>query len=259
VIDDVESYFSRTHWEHPLTERERFRLDETARRLPRELGRYLDVGCGDGRLLHLLGRTGHSGEFFACDASQAGLERAGAPGVRCDVSRLPFASGSFDGVSCCEVLEHLDDAKLRAVTAELARISRRFVFLTVPHDEDLAQGLGRCAACGHVFHIHGHRQSFKPWGLVGMLPGFRTEALGVFGAGSRRRTRGWLLRLKQNRLGCWAWARDLSCPGCGSRAAEGGRRLSRAMLGGVNLLLQPRRTAGGWIYALFTRDAEQVC
>jgi SAM-dependent methyltransferase len=253
--DDVATYFTAEHWAHPLTALERFRLHETAAHLPPRLGAFLDVGCGDGRLLRLLRESGRVARFVGCDGSRAGLERAGGvPVVCCDVRRLPFPDASFDCVACCEVLEHLSDEALAETLAELRRVSRAYVYLTVPCEEDLRQGLCRCRRCGHVFHVHGHRQRFTPARLEALFgDGWRPLRSGAFGVGRRRRYRPWILRLKQSALDCWAWARDLRCPSCGAATDGTHRAWARALCGGLNALLTPSRTAGGWLYALLGR------
>ncbi|MEQ1903185.1 MAG: class I SAM-dependent methyltransferase [Pirellulaceae bacterium] len=51
-----------------------------------------------------------------------------------DVTRLPMANASVDGVTMLEVLEHLADPE-RAI-AETLRVSRRFVIVSVPSKPD---------------------------------------------------------------------------------------------------------------------------
>jgi SAM-dependent methyltransferase len=255
MVREIDSYFSDAHWAQPLSDFERFRLQETAAHLPEDLGDMLDVGCGDGRLLRTLEARGYSGTLTGCDGSHAGLARAGVPGVRCDVGALPFADGSFDGVACCEVMEHLPDDVLRSLVSELQRVARSYVYITVPYDEDLAQGLVLCHGCGHRFHVHGHRHSFRPEDIAGLFPDWTPRRLGVFGVGSRRRYRPWILRMKQSVFDCWAWACDLDCPECGTPVDPESKKLVRNALGGLNVLLTPGKTAGGWVYALFERKA----
>jgi SAM-dependent methyltransferase len=71
----------------------------------------LDVGCGTGRNLKLLGEFGQA---WGVDNSSASLEAARRFGLdgRLSCARatlLPFADGTFDLVTALDVLEHLDD------------------------------------------------------------------------------------------------------------------------------------------------------
>ena len=80
----------------------------------RELGtahpRILDVGCGTGANLELLGQYG---EAEGVDVSEEALSFCRARGLRNvhrgEAERLPFEDGSFDLVTGLDVVEHLDD------------------------------------------------------------------------------------------------------------------------------------------------------
>jgi SAM-dependent methyltransferase len=95
----------------------------------------LDMGCGTGGMLATLGDYGKT---FAADASEIALrlacERGDTPLVQADVCRLPFASESFDLVTCFDVLYHLRVASDREALLEIARVLRPdgLVLLRVP-------------------------------------------------------------------------------------------------------------------------------
>ncbi len=88
----------------------------------------LDVGSGAGQIAGHLLKYADSGARITCfDLSPEMLRRArkllrsDRPRyLVADLSRLPFADGSFDCITCGYVLEHLPDA--RTGLAELARV-----------------------------------------------------------------------------------------------------------------------------------------
>jgi SAM-dependent methyltransferase len=88
---------------------------------------FLDLGCGTGATLTALAPRFRRG--VGMDLSTGMLRQAGpGPGnaalVRGDVSRLPFADGSFDLVFSVTLLHHLEDGALAAVMAEAKRVLR---------------------------------------------------------------------------------------------------------------------------------------
>lgn len=77
-------------------------------------GRVLDLACGDGPLLRLLGPRA-----VGVDISLVDLELAGA-GVQARAQELPFADASFDAVTCHLAFMLFDD--IERVVSELARV-----------------------------------------------------------------------------------------------------------------------------------------
>jgi ubiquinone/menaquinone biosynthesis C-methylase UbiE len=123
----------------------------------------LEIGCGEGLLAHHLLTNGPRPRRFV--ASDRDL-RAAVPGLdplieflEASAYDLPFPSGSFDLVVCCEVLEHLHDPP-RALS-EAARVARRAVIVSTPREPlwrllNIARGayirdLGNTP--GHVQHF----------------------------------------------------------------------------------------------------------
>ncbi len=85
--------------------------------------RVLDLGCGTGTYREPLERRG---------ARWVGLDLGGpAASVLGDAGRLPFAGGSFDGVLCSAVLEHLPEPEtmLREIHRVLAPGGRVFGYV----------------------------------------------------------------------------------------------------------------------------------
>ncbi|HYW81260.1 MAG TPA: class I SAM-dependent methyltransferase, partial [Thermoguttaceae bacterium] len=94
----------------------------------RGLRSILDVGSGAGQIAkHLVKYADPEAEITCSDLSTEMLRRARnrlktdrPQFVAADLSRLPFADGSFDCVTCGYVLEHVPDA--RVGLAEMSRV-----------------------------------------------------------------------------------------------------------------------------------------
>ncbi|MGI8806349.1 MAG: methyltransferase domain-containing protein [Acidimicrobiales bacterium] len=112
-------------------------------RADRELGRHLDYGCFDGTFLKgLQGHMGRELEVVGVDVNEDALRRIrirdsdgdgdgdgdsdGGGAVPCarisDQGSLPFADGSFDSISCLEVLEHVSSDRRRELLDEFRRL-----------------------------------------------------------------------------------------------------------------------------------------
>jgi malonyl-CoA O-methyltransferase len=95
---------------------------EAMRRLwPQMSGRrVLDLACGSGRYARLLAQAG-AAMVLALDRSWQMLRQVrGATAVQASMTRLPFASGSFDAVVCGLAVGHAPD--LEAWMREAARV-----------------------------------------------------------------------------------------------------------------------------------------
>jgi 2-polyprenyl-3-methyl-5-hydroxy-6-metoxy-1,4-benzoquinol methylase len=112
-------------------------LDELLARA--DPGSLLDVGCGEGVLVHkwaqrLAGRR-IVGIDLEEESVQAGWAQRQAPNLEYRVmpaENLPFADGEFDLASAIEVLEHVPDPA--HTLAEMARCASRHLLVSVPRE-----------------------------------------------------------------------------------------------------------------------------
>ena len=72
---------------------------------------------------------------------------------------LPFAAGSFDIVTCFEVLEHLDDPAV--AVKELARVARRSLVLSVPHEPWFR--VGNVLRGNYIGRLGNHPEHVQHW------------------------------------------------------------------------------------------------
>ena len=100
---------------------------------------FLDAGCGEGFVAFQLLQAMPGLALTGCDLSEEALNVAAASNPQAhfvygSVVELPFPDHSFDVVGCFEVLEHLPGDLPSRALAELARVSRGAVLLSVPHE-----------------------------------------------------------------------------------------------------------------------------
>lgn len=102
--------------------------------------RLLDVGCGQGQLVHAAATAGW--DAFGIDTSAAAIELARSVGVQCDVVDLhapTLAPSSFDAITLIEVVEHIED-----ISPFLARVEELLrpggvAYLTTPNYASLGR------------------------------------------------------------------------------------------------------------------------
>jgi SAM-dependent methyltransferase len=98
----------------------------------------LDVGAGAGQFANMLAASGKFESVTALDHIRfekysefhSGLTRRDA-----SIVELPFADDEFDVVTCMEVLEHVPDDVLEPGIAELRRVCRGQLIMSVPFEE----------------------------------------------------------------------------------------------------------------------------
>ena len=113
----------------------------------------LDAGCGEGEML----RRG----ILPAGLRPVLLDRSAdsAAQVNGSVTALPFAAGSFDIVTCFEVLEHLDDPAV--AVKELARVARRSLVLSVPHEPWFR--VGNVLRGNYIGRLGNHPEHVQHW------------------------------------------------------------------------------------------------
>jgi ubiquinone/menaquinone biosynthesis C-methylase UbiE len=102
-------------------------------------GSLLDVGCGEGVLVHRwalqMPRARLVGIDLQEESIQAGWAERQAPNLEyrtMPAQELPFADNEFDLASAIEVLEHVPDPE--HTLAEMARCAKRHLLVSVPRE-----------------------------------------------------------------------------------------------------------------------------
>jgi ubiquinone/menaquinone biosynthesis C-methylase UbiE len=98
----------------------------------------LDVGCGKG-----FRKLFRKYESIGIDIESAFLETAKKRNnykalLRVNINNLQFPDKSFDAVTCCEVIEHLNKEDGLKLLDRLEKIARKRIIITTPWGDDFA-------------------------------------------------------------------------------------------------------------------------
>lgn len=138
----------------------RNRISFTAELIPAGTRSLLDVGCGNGIFINYL--KDHSGleRIVGTDRSETALKMVNAEKKLSDITALPFADNEFDCSTCLEVIEHLPQETYQKALDEISRVSSKYIIITVPYNEDLAETQTQCPKCRSRFNSDLHLRSF---------------------------------------------------------------------------------------------------
>lgn len=139
--------------------------------IPSDVQTILDVGCGNGWFLNSLNTNFQ--RVVGIDSSQKALEYVQTEKIHGDIVALPFQAGSFDLVACLEVIEHLPYATLIEGLKELERVSRKYIIVSVPNNEDLELSLVVCPHCHCRYNPYFHLRNFNHSVMKDLFKQFR--------------------------------------------------------------------------------------
>jgi len=148
-------------WEWVDTNDEnRVRFEFTERLTPGDVTKVIDVGCGHGGFLKVISNIRKHVEYVAVDNSPGALQHIPFEKALASITSVPYNDGQFDCAYALEVLEHLNPEDFGRALRELARLSKKYIIISVPYREDIESNMVRCPHCFTKFHYDGHLQSF---------------------------------------------------------------------------------------------------
>jgi SAM-dependent methyltransferase len=155
-------YEEESFWQgemlNDIENKERFRV--TAELVPSTVKSLVDIGCGNGVFLNYLEKKNPHLDLMGVDRSEMALKFVNSKKELAEIHDLPFSDHSYDCVSCLEVIEHLPLPIYRKSLSELARISKKYIIVSVPYNEKLEESHNQCPACKSIFNFELHLRSF---------------------------------------------------------------------------------------------------
>ena len=182
--------------------------------IPSGVNTILDVGCGDGAITNVLGsKYKATGLDISLEALKFVSQEVRA--LIGSAARLPFSDKSFDLVFSSEMIEHVPYEIMKAAVSELKRVSKEYILLSVPNDEQLRKRYVKCISCGYEYHIYCHFNSFNMKTLKKLFSEY--EVINSFICGvPDEPSLNWISYLK-NKLACsyfYIDTEEFICPQC---------------------------------------------
>lgn len=158
------------------------RIKVTASMIPGDVKTLLDVGCGNGLFLNYV-LNNNNLKLLGIDASSAALKYVKTDKLKGNISDLPLESNCFDIVSSLEVIEHLNVDEYTLGLKELARVSKKYILISVPLNQSLEDGFRQCPLCKTKFNLVHHKRTFDIGVIENLFKddGFEIIKLGFFG------------------------------------------------------------------------------
>jgi len=152
---------------------EKERVEEIKNTIPLNIESVLDVGCGNGFFINSLkeGRRQYK-NLVGLDLSKEALKHVKTEKKLGNISNLQFKNNAFDLVTCLETLEHLPQKDFKRGILELQRVSKKYILITVPNDDDLEHSLVMCPKCYCWFNPYFHMRSFNKSSLQNLFEKF---------------------------------------------------------------------------------------
>ncbi|MBL4902421.1 MAG: methyltransferase domain-containing protein [Desulfocapsa sp.] len=166
----MSDYYEQNNlWDRELTDQEKERIILFSKMIPGDVESILDAGCGSGTLTNSV--RGYT--ITGVDRSRAALKHYQHKQVHGSLDNLLcFDDDSFDLVVCSDVLEHLPVDIYSKTINELKRVSKKYILIISPNNEDLEANQGKCINCSTVFHINYHIRSL---GVEAIITLFRDD------------------------------------------------------------------------------------
>lgn len=147
--------------------RKRIRL--TVSMVPEYIKSVVDIGCGNGVFVHELKRKNPGLNILGMERSQKALEYVKTEKMLGDITDIPLPDKSYDCVCCLQVLEHISYDKFPVAVSELARVSRKYLLISVPYKEKLESNVSQCPHCKATFNNDLHMRSFDEASIENMF------------------------------------------------------------------------------------------
>lgn len=155
---DFERFWNNSEYSYKINiEKIRITFDY----IQNDIKNLLDAACGNGIFTNMALERFPDIKIIAFDRSETALKYVKAEKFAGSIDAIPFPDSSFDCVIAHDVIEHLPVDVYSKALHELSRVSKKYIIIAVPFEEDLEDNISRCPSCKTIFNNDLHFRSFS--------------------------------------------------------------------------------------------------
>jgi len=254
---DNEAVYDKYDWSKINHDFLKGKIEKIIDWIPNDVKSIVDIGCGNGIITNVLG------DFYdvtGVDRSTNALKSVQTKKIASGADSIPLDNHEFDLVFSSELLEHLDDEVLLGAVSEIKRLSKKYIFITVPNDENPDKLSIRCPECNYTYNSPNHLRRFKVQNFKELFPEYKILKTLAFGS-KVRYYNPTILKLKKNLTPPSAWVpkywveeskRDTVCPNCEHEFNYPYRFNPIAtVLDVINVVISPKKPS--WLFVLMEK------
>lgn len=254
---DSKAFYEKFDWDSLKEKHLKAKISKIIQTIPRDVKSILDVGCGNGVITNMLGQKY---DVTAIDRSEQALKFVETKKIKASSNNIPLENESFDMVFSSELLEHLPNDILKGTISEFRRLSKKYIFITVPNDENPNKLSIVCPECGYLYNSPNHLRSFRVKNINILYPEYKLINTFTFGKKVRYYNRN-ILKLKTSLSPSRSWIpyywipkdkRKTTCPSC-EHSFENPYKFNLFSFGFdlLNIVISPKKPY--WLFALFEK------
>jgi ubiquinone/menaquinone biosynthesis C-methylase UbiE len=168
---DNKEYYNNYNWEKAaLSKKIKDKIYLIKYAIPNDVKSILDIGCGDGTISNELNKYF---KVIGIDRSINALKFVKSKRINVSADYLPLKNKSIDLVFSSEMVEHLPDDVFDKAIAEMKRVSKKYIFLTFPNNENIKKQLIGCPNCSYEFNKSYHLRTINIEVIKQLFPEYK--------------------------------------------------------------------------------------
>lgn len=154
---DNPKFYEDFDWSQLETQALKPKIEKIFEIIPSDVKTIIDIGCGNGHITNALSKKF---DITGVDRSQNALRHVESKKIKASCDQVPVEDKSFDLVFSSELIEHLEDDVFYKTIEEFKRISKKYIFLSIPNRENVKKNLIQCPECHYIYNRSYHLRGF---------------------------------------------------------------------------------------------------